>query len=384
MVPSLSHRDLWDSGRMTSPDEFRRRLGRAAELARESGLAALVATPGADLRYLCGHDVHLSERITALLVRPDREPVLVTPALERAAADSSPVAALEIEVVDWAETEDPYRVLLDLVDGSAIGVGDRMWAQHLFGLHAAGTVHPVSAADLMATLRMRKSAEEVAALRRAARAIDSVHAGMQQWLKPGRTENEVAADIARAIVDAGHASVDFVIVGSGPNGASPHHEASDRVIEHGDLVVIDIGGEMPDGYRSDSTRTYLAGGEPSAEVAALYGVLQHAQAAASSVVHPGVTAEEVDRVAREVITEAGYGEYFIHRTGHGIGLESHEPPYLVAGNTLPIEQGMSFSIEPGIYLPGRFGARIEDIVVATADGVEVLNQTPRDLRTIGG
>ena len=368
---------------MTATDELRRRINRAAELLRANDRTALIATPGADLRYLCGHDVHLTERLTALVIRADGDPVLVTPTLERASADSSPVADLGIEVIAWAETDNPYAAILNLLAGPAVSVSDRMWAQHLFGLHQAGSLSPVSAANMMAQLRMRKSSEEIESLRRAAHAIDSVHARMDQWLLPGRTENEVAADLALAITESGHANVDFVIVGSGPNGASPHHEASDRQIQTGDPVVVDIGGTMPDGYCSDSTRTYVAGGEPSDEMLALYGVLQHAQAAASSFVRAGVTAEQIDRVAREVITEAGYGEQFIHRTGHGIGLESHEPPYLVEGNELAITAGMAFSIEPGIYLAGRFGARIEDIVVATEDGVDVLNQAPRDLRVTG-
>lgn len=369
---------------MTSTDELSRRLTRAAELLRDAGRTALIAGPGADLRYLCGHDVHLSERVTALVVRADQDPVLVTPTLERASADSSAVADLGIEIVAWDETQDPYALITGLLDGPQVSISDRMWAQHLFGLQRAGAVSPVSAANLMSELRMRKSAEEVDALRRAAHAIDSVHAQLDEWLRPGRTENEVASDIRRAIVESGHSSVDFVIVGSGPNGASPHHAASDRVIERGDLVVVDIGGAMPDGYRSDSTRTYLAGGAPTEEMLAVYGVLQHAQAAATSFVRPGVTAEQIDNVAREVIAEAGYGDQFIHRTGHGIGLESHEPPYLVEGNDLQITAGMAFSIEPGIYLAGRFGARIEDIVVATEDGSDVLNRAPRDLRVIGG
>lgn len=369
---------------MTGIEEFGYRIDAVARLLREQGRSTLVATPGADLRYLCGHDVHLSERITALLIRADGDPVLVTPTLERASAEGSAVRELGIDILAWDETEDPYALIARLVGGPKINVSDRMWAQHLLGLQQAAPLAPASAANLIAELRMRKSAEEVQSLRRAAQRIDAVHAGMDQWLRPGRTENDVAADLARAIIDAGHARVDFVIVGSGPNGASPHHEASERVIEEGDLVVVDIGGTMPDGYCSDSTRTYLAGGHPSSEMAEVYGVLQHAQDAATSFVRAGVTAEEIDRVAREVIAEAGYGPQFVHRTGHGIGLESHEPPYLVEGNNLPIDAGMAFSIEPGIYLAGRFGARIEDIVVATEDGVDVLNQTSRELHVIGG
>ena len=192
-------------------------------------------------------------------------------------------------------------------------------------------------------------------------------------------EAEVGADIAAAIVEEGHALADFVIVGSGPNGASPHHSLSDRVIESGDVVVVDIGGPIPSGYNSDSTRTYAVGTPRDADVAATYAVLQEAQQAAVDAVRPGVTASSIDAAAREVIAAAGFGEFFIHRTGHGIGLDVHEEPYIVAGNDLLLEPGMAFSIEPGIYQPGRWGARIEDIVVVTADGVEPMNRRPHEL-----
>jgi Xaa-Pro aminopeptidase len=200
----------------------------------------------------------------------------------------------------------------------------------------------------------------------------------------GRSEAEVGADIARAILEEGHVGVDFTIVGSGPNGASPHHELSGRVVEAGDVVVVDIGGETASGYRSDCTRTYVVGGSATAEVAEWYGVLQAAQEAATAAVRPGVTAEQVDAAARAVIEEAGWGEHFIHRTGHGIGLDTHEAPYIVAGNQIPLEPGMAFSVEPGIYLAGRCGARIEDIVVCTDDGVRVLNDGPRELVELAG
>ena len=226
---------------------------------------------------------------------------------------------------------------------------------------------------------MRKDAAEIASLRDAGAAIDRVHARVHEWLRPGRTEAEVGADIAAAIVEEGHVRADFVIVGSGPNGASPHHDVSDRVIEQGDVVVVDIGGPLPAGYNSDSTRTYAVGEPRDADVAETYAVLQRAQAAAVAAVKPGVTAEAVDAAARDVIAEAGFGEYFIHRTGHGIGLDVHEEPYIIAGNTLPLEPGMAFSVEPGIYQPGRWGARIEDIVIVTENGVESVNNQPHEL-----
>jgi Xaa-Pro dipeptidase len=226
---------------------------------------------------------------------------------------------------------------------------------------------------------MRKDDAEIALLRRAGAAIDRVHARMGEFLRAGRTENEVAADIAAAIVEEGHAVAEFVIVGSGPNGASPHHGASDRVIEQGDIVVIDIGGPVAEGYNSDSTRTYSIGEPRDADVVATYAVLEQAQQAAVDAVRPGVTAQDVDRAARAVIVDGGFGDYFIHRTGHGIGLDVHEEPYIVEGNDLPLEAGMAFSVEPGIYQPGRWGARIEDIVVVTDGGVESLNNQPHSL-----
>ena len=209
--------------------------------------------------------------------------------------------------------------------------------------------------------------------------IDRVHARMGEFLKAGRTEAQVGADIAAAIVEEGHTEAAFVIVGSGPNGASPHHDVSDRVIESGDVVVVDIGGPLPSGYYSDCTRTYAVGAEPPAHVYEAYAALQDAQEQAVAAVRPGVTAEQVDAVARGRLTHAGLGERFLHRTGHGIGLDVHEDPYIVGGNTLTLEPGMAFSIEPGVYFDGDWGARIEDIVVVTADGGERLNTRPRDL-----
>jgi Xaa-Pro aminopeptidase len=260
-----------------------------------------------------------------------------------------------------------------------------MWAQQVlrFGDVFNG-VELCLAGDVLRPLRLRKLPDEIAALRGAAAAIDRVHSRMGEWLRPGRTESEVARDIADAILAEGHQSVNFVIVGSGPNGASPHHHVSERVIESGDPVVIDIGGTMPDGYCSDCTRTYVAGDQAPGDFAAYYDVLLAAQVASCAHVRPGVTAHSVDAAARDVISAAGYGELFIHRTGHGIGLEEHEEPWIVAGNDVVLEPGMCFSIEPGIYASGRHGARIEDIVVVTDDGVERLDTIDRDLVVLTG
>ncbi len=262
---------------------------------------------------------------------------------------------------------------------------------HMPAVHAlnAQAIVPGSeltlAGETIAQLRMRKSSDEVIALAAAGAAIDRVQGRIAEWLRPGRTENEVAADIAAAIVAEGHERPDFVIVGSGPNGASPHHEASDRVIRAGDVVVIDIGGPMPSGYFSDCTRTYVVAGDAVTDrVREVYEVVRAAQAAGVAAVRPGVSAESIDAASRSVIEDAGFGEYFITRTGHGIGLEVHEHPYLVAGNSITLEAGMAFSVEPGIYLPGEFGVRIEDIVVVGESGALLMNKAPTELIVVGG
>lgn len=361
---------------VTEPD----RMARATALAAAAGIDALLVSPGPDLRYLTGYDALPLERLTCLVLRPGGDPVLVVPALEQPAAAASPAGSMGVDFATWGETEDPYALVASILPGARkVAVDNHMWAEKLLRLRAAmPDCDQKLAGDVLRELRMRKSPAEVEALREAGAAIDRVHARVPQWLRAGRTEREVGADIAEAIRAEGHARVDFVIVGSGPNGASPHHELSDRVIEAGDPVVVDIGGTTSAGYCSDSTRMYAVG-EPPADFLAYYGVLERAQAASVAHVRPGVTCASVDAAAREVIAAAGFGDRFIHRTGHGIGLETHEDPYIVTGNDLPLEPGMTFSVEPGIYLPGRHGARIEDIVVCVPGGVEPLNRTSREL-----
>jgi Xaa-Pro aminopeptidase len=358
------------------------RLTKVVEAVRARGLDVLLLTPGPDLRYVTGYDAKQLERLTCLAVPADRDPFLLVPALELKAAQASPAGALNLEIVTWEETEHPFAMIKSAVgDPRSVALSDRMWALHV--LQFSGVFPGAEqrlASTVLSPLRIRKSAAEVAALKAAGEAIDRVHAQVPGWLKPGTTERQVGAKIAEAILAEGHVQVDFVIVGSGPNAASPHHEVSDRVIADGDVVVVDIGGTMPSGYCSDCTRTYAMGHAPD-DFTKYYGVLYDAQEAATVSVRPGVTAESVDRTAREIITDAGYGEWFIHRTGHGIGLESHEDPYIVEGNTIPLEPGMAFSIEPGIY-PGPHGARIEDIVVCAEDGYQRLNNAPRDLVSV--
>jgi Xaa-Pro aminopeptidase len=359
-------------------------LDRAVERLRRDGVAALLVGPGADLRYLVGYHALPLERLTLLVARADGEHTLVVPQLERPRAEASGAGDL-VRIVDTTETQDPFAAvaaaLTGVAPGATLAVGDRLWSTFLLSLqealpHARWT----RASTVTRELRMRKAPGEVEALRRAGQAIDRVHARVPGFLAPGRTEAEVGRDIADAILDEGHDEVNFVIVGSGPNGASPHHDTGGRVLERGDAVVVDIGGTL-DGYCSDCTRDYVVGSAPEG-YAEVHAALEAAQEAACAAVRPGVTAEAVDAAARDRLAEAGLAALFVHRTGHGIGLEEHEDPYLVAGNDLVLEEGMAFSIEPGVYLPGRFGTRIEDIVVVTADGGERLNLLDRAAVTV--
>ncbi len=357
------------------------RLERAQRAAGEAGIDALLLTPGPDLRYVTGYDAKQLERLTCLALPTGGDPFLAVPRLELPAAQASPAGSLGIEIVPWDETDDPYALVASrLPDGArTVGLANRMWAEMVLRFRAAlPGVEQVTAGNVLRRLRMRKSAAEVQALRDAAAAIDRVHQRVPDLLRPGRTERVVGQDIADAIRGEGHVSVDFVIVASGPHGASPHHEPSDRVIQRGDAVVVDIGGTTAAGYCSDETRTYAVGHPPEG-FAEPYEVLRQAQQAACETVRPGATPAAVDAAARDTITAGGYGEYFVHRTGHGIGLETHEEPYIMAGNDEALEPGMAFSVEPGIYLPGHHGARIEDIVVCQSGGRERLNHTDRDL-----
>lgn len=365
------------------------RLRRAGEVAASHDVEVLFVTPGTDLRYLLGITGESHERLTCLVLPAEGHlapPALVVPRLEAPGLVGLGLEELGVEIVTWTDAEDPYRLVSDLAGGpTRMAVSDAMPAAHVFGLRDAfPEAGQTLAGPVLRELRMCKDTGEVSELRAAAAAIDRVHARMGEFLRVGRTEAEVGADIGAAIVDEGHTGAAFVIVGSGPHGASPHHDVSGRTIERGDVVVIDIGGPLPSGYNSDSTRTYAVGAEPPAAVREQYAVLQAAQEASVAAVRPGVTAESVDAAAREPITAAGLGDRFVHRTGHGIGLDVHEEPYIVGGNTLALAAGMVFSIEPGVYLDGEWGARIEDIVVVTEDGCERLNTRPRDLVVLSG
>jgi Xaa-Pro aminopeptidase len=342
------------------------RRTRAAAKLRERGFAALLVSPGADLFYLAGYQMFPSERLTCLVLDRDGKATIVCPELE---APRAGVAAPDIERSTWGETDDPSAVVASLVRGSGtVAVADQMWAEFVLKLQAAMPDRAFAIASLITHgLRMRKDAAEVEALRLVSESADRAYAQVLKRPFAGRTEREIGTDLAELLRAEGHDEVGFTIVASGSNGASPHHETGDRRIGQGDTVVLDFGGAMH-GYRSDITRTVHVGGTAGHEEQKVHDVVRRAQEAGYSAARKDASAESVDMAARRVIDDAGYGKFFIHRTGHGIGLDGHEHPYLVHGNREMLEPGMAFSIEPGIYLPGRFGVRIEDIAVIDADG----------------
>jgi Xaa-Pro aminopeptidase len=354
------------------------RIERAAAAAAEAGLAGLLAAPGPDLLYLTGYTpTAVTERLTLLVVAAGRDPVLVLPGFERADAEDA-----DVEFLEWSDGEDPYAAAASLLEpGGRYAISDACWALHVLALQdAAPNAAFASMTAALPLLRAVKDADELARMAAAGAAADATFADILRVPFAGRREVDVAADLARLLVEHGHASADFTIVGSGPNGANPHHGAGERVIAAGDAVVLDFGGTF-DGYGSDTTRTVHVG-EPSEEHLRVHEVVRAAQQAGFEAVRPGAACQDVDRAARAVIEEAGYGKLFTHRTGHGIGVTVHEPPYIVEGETQPLVPGMCFSIEPGIYVPGEFGVRIEDIVAVTEAGGRRLNDSPREPRVV--
>jgi Xaa-Pro aminopeptidase len=359
--------------------DFPKRIARLQTALGGAGIDVALLSVGPDLPYFTGYEAMASERLTVLAVRPEGESVLFVPELE-----APRVTPGGFEVRAWRETEDPIRLASSLVSKPArVAVGDHMWAVFVTRfIEEWPDSSLVPASSVTQEMRILKDPSEIEYLRLAARAVDRVMARIPLEVAfAGRTEAQVARDLAELTVEEGHDSAEFTIVASGPNGASPHHHPGERVISEGDLVVSDFGGRWR-GYYSDSTRTFVVGEADAGQRAAHEAVLE-ANRAGRAAVAPDVPCQEVDRVARRVISEAGFGDRFIHRTGHGIGLEVHEHPYMVEGNDRPLEPGMAFSVEPGVYLPGRLGVRIEDIVVCTDDGGESLNQSDRGLVPVG-
>jgi Xaa-Pro aminopeptidase len=362
-------------------DPHAERLARASEAAGRHGLGALLVTPSADLVYLTGYAPLALPRLTCLVLRPGADPVLLVPQLERPLAEDAGMAKVA-EVVSWGETDDPYARVSEIVGpAERAACSARMWASHLLRFEAVfDATRFSSATEVIGPIRAIKDSREVDLLKRAARYADETFARLLQTRIETRTEREVAQTLGELLVETGSEEVEFTIVGSGPNSASPHHQPAGREIKAGDAVVMDFGGRTG-GYCSDMSRT-VAVERPRSKLREVHEIVQEAQEEAFHAVKPGVAAHDVDRAAREVIERAGYGDLFVHRTGHGIGLEVHEDPYIVEGNEEPLRPGMCFSIEPGIYIPGELGVRIEDIVVVTEEGGRRLNHAPRELQVV--
>jgi D-alanyl-D-alanine dipeptidase len=363
-------------------EDFEARMERAARSAEAAGLTGVLVTPGPDLLYLTGYaPIAITERITMLALSTSSEPAMIVPILERPDAENAP-SAPKLKLVDWTDGSDPYEAAAKLLDAKGrYAISDSAWAMHVLGLQERRPESRyVSMTQALPMLRAVKDADELERLAGAGEAADEAFRGILEVQFSGRKETEVGADLADLLLQHGHSEVDFTVVGSGPNGANPHHELGERVIEEGDMVVLDFGG-LKDGYGSDTTRSVHVG-EPTDEEREVHELVERAQQDGFEAVRPGIACQEIDRACRKTITDGGYGEYFIHRTGHGIGLTTHEPPYMVEGETHLLEPGMCFSIEPGVYLPGRFGVRIEDIVTVTEDGGRRFNNTPRELLTV--
>ena len=356
----------------TSEAVYLDRVNRARVEMQRAGVDALILSVGHDLPYLTGYLAMPLERLTLLVLPREGAASLIIPRLEAPRVRELPSV---FSLVPWNETDDPIVLAHQLLGNArTIAVGDQMWSRFLVDLliHRPDCRY-VRSVQVMEALRSRKDAAEIAALAAAGAAADRVAAQLHAGEIPmvGRTEAQVSADISARLIAEGHQKVNFAIVAAGENAASPHHHAGDRVIQHGEIVLCDFGGTM-NGYCSDITRCVHIG-EPPADIAQAYTVLMEAQAAGVAAGVLGSTCENVDSVTRAIIDAAGYGEYFVHRTGHGIGMEEHEDPYMVSGNVTPIAAGHAYSVEPGIYVPGKWGMRLEDIVVATDNGPVSVN-----------
>ena len=358
------------------------RCQRAQQAMVQKNIDWLFVSHSTDLLYLIGFTKRPSERLALLMIPQSGRPQMVVPAFE---LDVFEKYARFFDLVGWQETENPVRKVGDIVGGDGAGqtiaIGDHLHSAFLLRIQAI-----LSQADyregyeILAHLRMKKTQDEINHLRSAAHGADrSLEALFDQPLFE-MTELDVIKFLHAQLLQNGHESVGTGIVGAGANGASPHHKTSQRPLQRGDAVVVDFGGGL-NGYRSDMTRTFQLG-EPADEFREIYEITKEAQQLAFEAIKPGVTAETIDEVARTYITQRNYGDYFLHRTGHGIGLDGHEYPYIIAGDQTVLQEGMTFSVEPGIYLKGKYGVRIEDIVVVTATGAERLNQFPRDLRVV--
>ncbi len=370
---------------------YEERIGRAREALASAGHAALLIGVGPELEWLIGYPARGHERLTLLVIPASGRPALILPRLEVGAAMAAPgPAAGLVELIPWQETEDPIaRVTARLGPaGGRLLVSDALKAAFLLRLQAAlPAAGWLLATGVLSPLRQVKDAEELALLRAAAGAADRTVEGLLRGRLVGRTEADVAREVRDRLIAEGHDTAEFWIVAGGPASASPHHDASERVIRAGEPLLLDIGGRRL-GYCSDITRTaWVSGAEdvgPDDAFRRIHAIVQEAQAAGRAAVRPGVSFASLDRAARDVIEAAGHGPDFFHRLGHGIGLEVHEDPYVVEGNEALLVPGNTFSVEPGVYLEGRYGVRIEDQVRCTESGGESLNQAERGLVVVRG
>jgi Xaa-Pro aminopeptidase len=366
---------------IASASDYLARIAKVRSAMVAQQVDATLLSVGHDLPYLSGYFAMPLERLTMLVIPQNGDVVMVVPRLEVPRVVPQPDV---FSIVAWGETEDPVAIVAKLLPSARkIAIGDQMWARFLVELltKISGATF-VRAVDVVGSLRMSKDASEIAALQVAGSAADRVALQLHSGQIPliGRTEAQVSADISARLLAEGHDVVNFAIVAAGENAASPHHHAGSRVIGKNEIVLCDFGGTM-NGYCSDITRCVYTG-KPASDVALAYDVLFAAQAAGVAAGVVGAVCEDVDRAARAIIEQAGFGEYFVHRTGHGIGMEAHEEPYMVSGNSLPISAGHAFSVEPGIYIPGKWGMRLEDIVVATEAGPMSMNKVNHSLVTV--
>lgn len=350
------------------------RLKRAANALGAAVIDALLLTPGADMQYLTGFEHgHANKRLLSLVLRADGTYGWITPTMNAIQLEAVGLSGWGIRA--WTDAETYLPALRDALAGvRTIAFDDEARACFLMDLLevAPGTAVR-KAGSVMEALRIRKDAEELRLMRAAAATVDQTIEEAIALCTPGRREADVDAALRAALLcRSPESEVAFTIVASGPNGAFPHHDTGNRALEAGDIVILDYGTRY-EHYHSDITVTCSVGEPRDPEARRVYRVVWEAQQRALEAIRPGVACEEIDRAAREHITAAGYGEYFIHRTGHGLGLQIHEPPFMLEGNRTPLEEGMVFSIEPGIYLPGRFGIRLEVIASVAADGVSLIN-----------
>ena len=365
---------------------FRDRLDKAQNLLERNNIDAMLLSVGADLPYFTGYEAMPLERLTMLVIRPNEESILIIPELEAPRIKAVPDL---FQIRPWQETEDPVRIVVNLLNGlKTIAIGDTTWSRFTIEiLEHLPNLKLTKASNLTSELRSIKDNDELSRLQEASAAVDRIAGRLQTGGIDlvGKTEKQVSEELGRQIIFEGHHKVNFAIVAAGENAASPHHEPGQRVIKKSEVILCDFGGTMIGndgiGYCSDVTRCIWTG-EPPQEFLEMYQVLQEAQAEQVALCLPGTPAEEIDRVGRKIISDSGYGDYFIHRTGHGIGVEAHEEPYIVEGNAKPLQVGNVFSIEPGIYIPNKWGARLEDIVAVTNEGPRPLNRANHDLAVL--